>query len=69
MSRLVNNIGNNIRCLRRAYGETQSELSSVLGLESPNTISNYERGDAEITFEIKDKNYSTIAEPKVSVEY
>lgn len=25
--------------------------------------------DAEITFEIKDKNYNTIAEPKVSVEY
>lgn len=37
-------IGKNIKYLRKAYGETQLELALALGLNSSNTISNYEKG-------------------------
>lgn len=38
------NIGKNIKSLRAAYGETQMELAFALGLDSPSTIANYEKG-------------------------
>ena len=37
------NVGNNIRALRKAYGETQQKLGEVLGVEK-NTVSYYETG-------------------------
>ena len=39
-------LGNNIRCLRTAYGETQEELGFVIGVEKT-TISQYENGKRE----------------------
>ena len=39
-------LGNNIRGLRKAYGETQEELGFALGVEK-NTISSYETGRTE----------------------
>ena len=39
-----NRIGQNIRYLRCAYRESQLDLSLTLGLDSPNTIANYEKG-------------------------
>lgn len=36
--------GKNIKYLRTAYGETQLELALAIGLDSPNTIANYEKG-------------------------
>lgn len=39
-------LGKNIRSLRKAYGETQTELGEILSVEK-NTISNYERGKRE----------------------
>lgn len=40
----VDNTSKNIRNLRVAHGETQLELADALGLKSPTTISNYEKG-------------------------
>lgn len=37
-------ISRNIRCLRAAYGESQLDLALAIGLNSPNTITNYEKG-------------------------
>lgn len=37
-------ISRNIRCLRAAYGESQLDLALEIGLNSPNTIANYEKG-------------------------
>lgn len=39
-----NKVGDNIYYLRNAYGETQMELAYAIGLNSPNSISNYEKG-------------------------
>lgn len=39
-------LGKNIRCLRKAYGETQEQLGEVIGVEK-NTISYYENGKRE----------------------
>ena len=39
-----NLIGNNIKNLRKTFGETQMDLAYALGLDSPNAISNYEKG-------------------------
>lgn len=39
------NIGNNIYFLRKYYNETQADLAFSIGLDSPNTITNYELGD------------------------
>lgn len=39
-------LGNNIRCLRMAYGETQEQLGYVIGVEK-NTVSSYEKGRTE----------------------
>ena len=37
-------LAKNIKRLRTVYGETQFELAMSIGLESPNSISNYEKG-------------------------
>jgi len=42
----LSKLGDNIRCLRKAYGETQEELGFALGVEK-NTISSYETGRTE----------------------
>lgn len=39
-----NKVGENIYHLRLAYRETQMELAYAIGLNSPNSISNYEKG-------------------------
>lgn len=39
-----NKLGENIKSLRKAFAETQLELSIAIGIDSPNTISNYEKG-------------------------
>lgn len=44
MSNCMNHLCHNIKHLRTVYGETQLELSLAIGLDSPNTISNYEKG-------------------------
>ena len=38
-------LGKNIRGLREAWGETQTDLALILGAKGPNTISNYESGE------------------------
>ena len=38
-------LANYIGILRTTFGETQLDLALVLGLNSPNTISNYESGN------------------------
>lgn len=45
MVKTKNRLGNNIKCLRTAYNETQLDLSLAIGLDSPNSISNYEKGE------------------------
>ncbi|MDR4888226.1 helix-turn-helix transcriptional regulator [Fredinandcohnia sp. QZ13] len=47
--------GKNIRYLRTAYGETQLELAIAVGLESPNTIANYEKGERSPKPDIRKK--------------
>lgn len=42
----THDLGNNIRLLRLAYGETQEELGAAIGVEK-NTISHYEHGKRE----------------------
>ena len=42
----INRLGDNIRSLRKAYGETQEQLGEVLGIEK-NTVSSYEKGSRE----------------------
>ena len=39
-----NKLGNNIKNLRKSFGETQLELALAIGVDSPNTIGNYEKG-------------------------
>ena len=43
---VTNQLGNNIRSLRKAYGETQEQLGEVLHIEK-NTVSSYEKGVRE----------------------
>lgn len=57
-------IGNNIRCLRIAYGETQEDLGEAIGVEK-STISNYENGIREPT---KEKLSAIATHYMVSVE-
>ena len=45
---LKNQLGRNIKSLRTAYGETQLELALAVGLDSPNAIANYEKGDSKV---------------------
>ena len=57
-------LGNNIRCLRTAYGETQEQLGLIIGVEKT-TISQYENGKREPSIDV----LGTIAEHYViSVE-
>lgn len=42
----MNKLGNNIRCLRMAYGETQEQLGFAIDV-AKNTISSYEKGRTE----------------------
>lgn len=44
MADLKNQLAKNIKYLRTAFGESQFDLALAIGLESPNTISNYEKG-------------------------
>lgn len=50
-----NNLGRNIKSLRTAYGETQLELALAVGLDSPNAIANYEKGERNPKSEIRSK--------------
>lgn len=43
----INNLGKNIRNLRKAHGETQMDLAFLLGYDSVSTISMYENGTRE----------------------
>lgn len=42
----VEKLGNNIRCLREAYGETQEQLGAAINV-AKNTVSSYEKGRTE----------------------
>ena len=46
-------LANNIWTLRTAFGETQLDLALALGLNSSNTISNYESGSRKPNNKIK----------------
>lgn len=48
-------LANNIKILRNSFDETQLELALAIGLDSPNTISNYEKGLRTPAVEIKRK--------------
>lgn len=48
-------LAKNIKSLRTAYGETQLELAMSIGIESPNTIANYEKGERSPKPEIRKK--------------
>lgn len=48
-------LAKNIKNLRTAYGETQLELATSIGIESPNTIANYEKGERSPKPEIRKK--------------
>lgn len=50
-----NRLSKNIKSLRTAYGETQLELALAIGLDSPNAIANYEKGDRNPKPEIRNK--------------
>ena len=50
-----NKIGQNIKNLRYIFDETQLELADAVGLDSPNAISNYEKGIRLPNEEIKMK--------------
>jgi len=39
------NLGKNIRCLRKAFGETQLDLAIAIGASGSNVISQYESGE------------------------
>ena len=52
---LKNQLGRNIKSLRTAYGETQLELALAVGLDSPNAIANYEKGDRKPKSEIRSR--------------
>lgn len=43
---ITEKLGNNIRCLRVAYGETQEQLGDAIGVEK-NTVSSYEKSRTE----------------------
>lgn len=55
MAELNCQFGKNIKYLRTAYGETQLELALAVGLDSPNTISNYEKGERNSKPDIRKK--------------
>lgn len=55
MTVLNNQFGKNIKYLRTAYGETQLDLALAVGLDSPNAIANYEKGERTPKPEIKKK--------------
>ncbi|MGL5354760.1 MAG: helix-turn-helix domain-containing protein, partial [Clostridium sp.] len=44
MVNVRNQLEKNIKYLRTAYGESQLDLALAVGLDSPNAISNYEKG-------------------------
>ena len=48
-------LAKNIKSLRTAYGETQFELAMSIGIESPNAITNYEKGARSPKPEIRKK--------------
>ena len=48
-------LAKNIKSLRTAYGETQLELALSIGIESPNAIANYEKGERSPKPEIRKK--------------
>ena len=48
-------LAKNIKSLRTAYGETQFELAMSIGIESPNAIANYEKGERSPKPEIRKK--------------
>lgn len=50
-----NKISKNIKGLRTAYRETQMDLAYALGLNSPSTIANYEKGLRKPEHEIRQK--------------
>lgn len=47
--------GKNVKYLRTAYGETQLELALAVGLDSPNSIANYEKGERSPKPDIRKK--------------
>lgn len=55
MSEMNIQLSKNIKYLRTAYGETQLDLALAVGLDSPNTIANYEKGERTPKPEIKRK--------------
>jgi len=55
MAELNCQFGKNIKYLRTAYGETQLELALAVGLDSPNTIANYEKGERSPKPDIRKK--------------
>lgn len=55
MAELNCQFGRNIKYLRTAYGETQLELALAVGLDSPNTIANYEKGERSSKPDIRKK--------------
>ena len=48
-------LAKNIKSLRTAYGETQFELALSIGIEAPNAIANYEKGERNPKPEIRKK--------------
>lgn len=50
-----NLLAKNIKSLRTAYGETQLELAMAIGIDSPNAIANYEKGERSPKPEIRKK--------------
>lgn len=50
-----NQLAKNIKSLRTAYGETQLELAMAIGIDSPNSIANYEKGERSPKPEIRKK--------------
>lgn len=60
----VGKLGNNIRCLRVAYGETQEQLGNAINV-AKNTVSSYEKGRTEPD---KDILASIAAHYMISVE-
>ena len=50
----TNRLGNNIKAVRVAYGETQEKLGYVIGVEK-NTVSSYETGRTEPSNDILEK--------------
>ena len=60
----LDKLGNNIRCLRIAYGETQEDLGWAIGVEK-NTISYYEKGRMTFYGNISDSGQLSVAAESV----